>query len=125
MNMFYPFGQMDMLEVVNFVVHAAQLSSPQEVKAAFDMPRYRAAKVMRIKDYDIKVGNQANMVLIDAKDSLDAIRRQAMRKFIIKNGKVLIENQHSTIYHPSVACIQFSPNDIQGVDIYENKRSFI
>ncbi|MBE3141805.1 MAG: amidohydrolase family protein, partial [Thermoplasmata archaeon] len=102
LNMFYPFGQMDMLEVVNFVVHAAQLSSPEEVKAAFDMPRYGAAKVMRIKDYDIKVGNPANLVLIDAKDALDTIRHQAGRLFVIKNGKVLVENQRSTIFHPSV-----------------------
>ena len=39
MNMFYPFGQMDMLEVANFVAHAAHLSSPAHIQAAFDMPR--------------------------------------------------------------------------------------
>ena len=56
MNMFYPFGRMDMLEVANFVAHAAHLSSPAHIQAAFDMPRYNAARALRLPDYGLREG---------------------------------------------------------------------
>ena len=73
MNMFYPFGQMDMLEVANFVAHAAHLSSPAHIQAAFDMPRYSAARVLRLPDYGLHEGAAANLVLIPASSAVDAL----------------------------------------------------
>ncbi len=96
MNMFYPFGKMDMLEVANIVAHASHLSSPTQISAAFDMPRYAAARALRLEGYGIQVGNPANLVLIDAKSPLDALRRQPDRLFVIRLGEVLVHTERQT-----------------------------
>lgn len=92
-NMFYPFGKLDMLEVANFAAHAAQLSTPAQIQATFDMPRYNAARTLRIQEYGIRAGAPANLILIDAQSSVDAIRRQPARPLVIRHGKILFESQ--------------------------------
>ncbi len=99
-NMFYPFGKMDMLEVANYVAHTAQLSSLAEIGIAFDMPRYRAAQVLHIKGYKIEKGNPANLVLIDATSPHDALRRQADRLLVVRQGKILFESKRELTYSP-------------------------
>ncbi len=93
-NMFYPFGNMDSLSVANFVAHAAHLGSEQQILDAFDMPRYRAAKSLKIKDYGLCVGSQANLVLFKADSAADALRRQPDRLYVIHKGEVLVQCEH-------------------------------
>ena len=90
-NMFYPFGRMDPLEVALITAHAAHLASPGEIQAAFDMPRYNAARMLRLESYGVAVGAPANLVLIDAASPVEAIRRQPPRRAVIRAGRVLAE----------------------------------
>ena len=99
-NMFYPLGQMDMLEVANFVAHAAHLSSPAHLQSAFDMPRYNAARVMRLSDYGVNEKATANLVLFQADSTVDAISRQPVRSYVIRNGKVLVQNKVESYFNP-------------------------
>jgi cytosine/creatinine deaminase len=101
-NMFYPFGQMDMLEVANFVAHAAHLSSPAHIQAAFDMPRYRAARALRLSGYGVHVGAVANLVLIEAGSAAEALSRQPARPYVIREGQVLVHNVNKTEYASQV-----------------------
>lgn len=98
MNMFYPFGKMDMLEVADFVAHAAHLSSAEHIQAAFDMPRSRAARTLRLPDYGVKVGAEANLVLIPADSAADALARHPIRPYVIRRGEILVENRVETLY---------------------------
>ena len=102
MNMFYPFGRMDMLEVANFVAHAAHLSSPAHIQAAFDMPRYNAARALRLPDYGLREGSAANLVLIPAGSAVDALARHPIRPYVIRQGQVLVHNQVQTDYSSQV-----------------------
>jgi len=101
-NMFYPFGKMDPLEVANFVAHTAHLSSPVMIQAAFDMPRYHAAKTLRLPEYGIRVGNPANLVLIEAESAIDALRRQPVRSHVIREGKILVTSEYRRSFASSV-----------------------
>ncbi len=92
-NMFYPFGDMDRLSVANFVAHAAHMSSPSEIQDAFEMATYKAAKVLRLDDYGLEVGDRANLVLFNANSAADALRRQPMRLFVIREGEVLVQSE--------------------------------
>jgi cytosine/creatinine deaminase len=98
MNMFYPFGRMDMLEVAGFVAHAAHLSSAEHMQAAFDMPRSRAARTLRLEDYGIHPGAEANLVLIPAGSAADALARHPIRPYVIRQGRVLVHNRVETTY---------------------------
>ena len=102
MNMFYPFGRMDMLEVATFVAHAAHLSSPAQIQAAFDMPRYSAARVLRLPNYGLSIGAAANLVLIPADSPMDAIARHPIRPYVVRQGQILVHNQVQTDFSAQV-----------------------
>jgi cytosine deaminase len=101
-NMFYPFGQMDMLEVANFVAHTAHLSSPAQIQAAFDMPRYNAARALRLPGYGVHVGAVANLVLVEADSAAEALSRQPARPYVIREGQVLVHSVSKTEYASQV-----------------------
>jgi cytosine deaminase len=101
-NMFYPFGRMDSLDVANYVAHVAHLSSPTEIQAAFDMPRYHAAKTLNINNYGIFEGAGANLVLFDAKSAADALRRQPDRLYVIRKGEILVQSEHTLTLSPAL-----------------------
>jgi len=98
-NMFYPFGSMDMLEVAMMTAHAAHLSAPEDICTTFNMPRYNAARGRRLQNYGVYVGADANLVVIDAKSGIEALRRQPDRRYVIRNGKVVVETQTIQKWH--------------------------
>ena len=98
-NMFYPYGKMDPLEVALISAHAAHMGAPEEIQAAFDMPRYNAAKLWKIEDYGIRVGAPANLIVLDAKSSVEALRRQPDRRYVIRQGKILVETETAVTWH--------------------------
>jgi len=102
LNMFYPFGQMDPLEVANITCHAGHLTSPAQITAAFDMPRYNAARNFGLKDYGVHEGAQANLILLKATSAVDALRRKPERIVVIRHGEILVQNQMNTIFSPQI-----------------------
>ena len=91
---FYPFGQADMLEVALITAHAAHMSLPHEIETVFKMCTYNAAKILKLKDYGIKEGYKANLVILDAPTILEAIRTQPGR-IVIKDGKIIAKKVSS------------------------------
>ncbi len=78
---FYPFGNADMLQVGLITAHAAQMSLPQEIEIIFDMITYNAAKILRINNYGIEVGNDGDFVILNTDNVKDAIRLQPERLY--------------------------------------------
>ena len=98
MNMFYPFGQMDPLEVANIAAHAGHLTSPGEIQVVFDMPRYNAAKNIGLENYGVYEGADANLILLKAESAVDALRRKPERLFVIREGVILVQNTVKTSF---------------------------
>jgi len=90
---FYPFGRVDPLEVGLIAAHAAHMSMPQEIEQVFDMQTRAAARVMRLGDYGFAPGCAADLVILDAANAAEALTKQATRSVVIKNGRVIVENE--------------------------------
>ena len=101
-NMFYPFGNMNPLEVVNFSAHLGQLGTPELIEKAFRMPLYNAAKTFRVDPYGIEVGNPADFVLLPVENIVDAIRFHPAPDYVIRKGKILVENKQSRSFNLTV-----------------------
>jgi len=101
-NMFYPFGNMNPLEVVNFSAHLGQLTTPGLIEKAFRMPLDNAAKVFRIDPYGVKLGNSADLVLLPVENMVDAIRFHPTPTFVIRSGEILVETEQSQIFNLTV-----------------------
>ncbi|MFZ1399655.1 MAG: amidohydrolase family protein [Candidatus Promineifilaceae bacterium] len=100
-NMFYPFGKMDPLEVALITAHLAHLGAPHEIEAAFNMPRYHAARMWGLYNYGVFVGAAANLVILEAETAVQALRQQPANRTVIRNGRVLTERKAETIWHMS------------------------
>lgn len=98
-NMFYPFGKMDPLEVALITAHLAHLGAPHEIEAAFNMPRYHAARMWGLDNYGVFVGAAANLVILEAETAVQALRQQPANRTVIRNGRVLTERKTETIWH--------------------------
>jgi cytosine deaminase len=102
LNMFYPFGNMDVLSVANFVAHTAHMSSASEIQQVFDMPRYKAAKVLGLENYGLEVGDEANLVIFPANSAADALRRYQPRNYVIRKGEILVESEQKLTLSPKL-----------------------
>jgi cytosine/creatinine deaminase len=91
MDTFYPFGRNDPLEIAWLAAHAAHLSLPHQIEQVFAMPTTSAAKVLRLEGYGLAPGNRANAVILDARSAAEAIRYQAPRPWVIRDGRVIVE----------------------------------
>jgi cytosine deaminase len=92
-NMFYPYGQMDPLEVAMLTAHIAHLAGPEEIQVAFNMPRYNAARMWGVAPYGVCEGALANLIILDASSPVDALRRQPLRRYVIRQGEVLVRSE--------------------------------
>jgi cytosine/creatinine deaminase len=93
MDPWYPLGTGNMLQPAHMAVHACHMTSRQEVTACFDMVTENAARTLGLDDYGLAEGNRANLVLVDAPDKWDAIRRLATTTLVVKDGEVIAETR--------------------------------
>ncbi|MFQ5762399.1 MAG: amidohydrolase family protein, partial [Candidatus Bathyarchaeia archaeon] len=90
---YYPFGRMDPLEVGSFMVHTAQLGLPNEIETVYDMLTHNAAKILRLPNYGLDVGCNAELTIVDAPNAREALRLQPDRLYVIKAGRVIAETR--------------------------------
>jgi cytosine/creatinine deaminase len=87
----YSLGQGDMLEPAHMGVHVAQMTSREGMRWCFDAVTVNPAKAMHLDGYGLDKGCHADMVVLQAKDPIEAIRLKPQRLFVIKRGKVIAE----------------------------------
>ncbi len=86
----YSMGTGNMLDVAFMLVHVAQMTGIAEINACYDMITYQGAKTLNLaSDYGIEVGKPANLIVLDAIDRYDAIRRRATVKHVISQGQLI------------------------------------
>jgi cytosine deaminase len=109
MDPWYPMGSHDMLEVANMALHVGQMTGVAEIKSCFDAVTVNAAKVLNLPNYGLAVGKDADLIVLQAADAIEAIRLAAERLFVIRRGKILAETA------PRVAKLRFG-NETKDVD---------
>ena len=91
MDPWYSLGSGDMLEVAHMGLHVGQMTSQAAMRQCFEMVTTNAAKVMQLDGYGLDVGCNADFVLLQARDVIEAIRLRATRLKVFKRGKLLAE----------------------------------
>ncbi|MFD2740116.1 amidohydrolase family protein [Sulfitobacter aestuarii] len=85
----YSLGTADMLDVAFMGLHVAQMSSPDEMRKCFEMITTDNASILGLRDYGLKPGAKASLVVLDAADPIEALRLRATRLCVIAKGKVI------------------------------------
>lgn len=93
MDPFGPLGKGNMLQAAHLLAHTAHLSGNDQILQLFDMITINGAKTLNDKDYGIKVGNPADLIVLDAKKEVEAIRLTSEILYVIRQGKVILETK--------------------------------
>lgn len=99
LNPFTPFGDASLLRMANFyanVAHAAVSDFDTCLDLVTDLP----ARLMNLGDYGIKVGNPADLIVLDTKDSRFAIAELPDIMMGFKNGRQTFERPRPTLFSP-------------------------
>jgi cytosine deaminase len=85
----YSLGSADMLEVAHMGIHVAQMTSPGAMHQAFIAVTETAAKIMGLDGYGVARGCHADFVLLDAPNTVEALRLKANRLAVVRRGRVI------------------------------------
>ena len=96
MDPWYGMGSGDMLEVANMGLHVAQMTGQDAMRACFAAVTENPARILQIEGYGIAPGKNADLVILQAADPVEAIRVRATRLAVLRRGKVIAETPAQT-----------------------------
>ena len=91
MDPWYSLGSGDMLDVAHMGLHVGQLTSREAMRFCFEAVTTNPARVMNLAGYGLAIGCNADLVVLQAADPIEAIRLRARRLAVIRRGKVIAE----------------------------------
>ncbi|MBX5087713.1 amidohydrolase family protein [Rhizobium lentis] len=89
MDPWYSMGSGDMLEVGHMAIHVAQMAGIEDKKKIFDALTVNSARTMGLEGYGIEKGCNADLVILQARDTLEALRLKPNRLAVIRRGKIV------------------------------------
>jgi cytosine deaminase len=91
MDPWYPLGQGCMLEAASMGIHAQPMTSREALRWAFDAVTVNPARTLHLDGYGLDKGCNADFVLLQAADPIEAIRLKANRLKVVRRGRVIAE----------------------------------
>ena len=86
---YYPFGRNNMLEVAFLAAHLLWMTTRPELETLYDMITVHAARAMNVENHELKVGANANLVVLGQANVLEALREHSAPRFVISHGKLV------------------------------------
>lgn len=87
----YPLGNGNLLRVLDAGLHICHMMGYQDLQRCLDFVTDNSAKAMHLgENYGLVVGRPANLLILDAENDYEAVRRQAKALVSIRHGKVIM-----------------------------------
>lgn len=96
MDPWYGMGSGDMLEVAHMGLHVAQMTGQEAMRNCFAAVTVNPARILQLDGYGIAPGKNADLVILQAADPVEAIRVRATRLTVLRCGKVIAETPAQT-----------------------------
>jgi cytosine deaminase len=82
-----PYGDCSLMRIANLYANVLQLDRSQHLRECFDMLTGGSAGVLNYEDYSFTVGNPADVVILNAETSEQAVAEIAQPLAAFKNGR--------------------------------------
>ena len=89
MDPWYPLGSHDMLEVAHMALHCCHMTGIDEMISCFNAVTTNAASILHLDNYGINNGSNGDLVVLQCKDPVEAIRLKPARLFVVRRGNVI------------------------------------
>lgn len=86
----YPLGNGNMMIILDYALHLAQMMSPGEIDRALALLTDNGATTMRLGgEYGLEVGRPANFIVLDARSAFNAVYERADVVMSVRDGRRL------------------------------------
>jgi cytosine deaminase len=96
MDPWYSLGSGDMLEVAQMGLHVAQMTSQAAMRACYAAVTEVPARILGLEGYGVAEGCHADLILLQARDPIEAIRLRATRLAVLRRGRVIARSPAQT-----------------------------
>jgi len=96
MDPWYPLGGADLLDVAHMGLHLAHMTGQAQMRACFRAVTEHGARVMDLEGYGIAPGCRGDLVVLQARDPVEAIRLRPPRLWVVRRGRVIADSMRRT-----------------------------
>ncbi len=100
LNPFTPFGDCSMSRAANLYANIARLGTTAEHRACLAHITTDPARLMRLDDYGIRIGNPADLIVLDCQTAVDAVRQIATPLYGFKRGRQTFTRTPVVLHRP-------------------------
>jgi cytosine deaminase len=101
-NPFTPYGHPDLLRQALITAMVAHLGNLDQLAWLLDLITVNPARALGLQDYGLAAGCHADLVVLDATTPVQAITEQAEKLWVLKAGRVVVQNTRTTEMHVAV-----------------------
>ncbi|WP_311170192.1 cytosine deaminase [Halobellus ordinarius] len=92
----YHYGAADPLDAAFILAHYAHMAGHGDVAVLWEMLTDANATVFGAESYGLQAGNEGSLVVYDAPDPFNALRRQAPRTLVLRDGEPIARTEPRT-----------------------------
>ncbi len=100
LNPFTPFGDCSMIRMANLYANISQIGKDSDFRSCFEMVTNRPAKLMRLEDYGLEIGNPADIVVLNCRSDLAAVQEIALPLYGFKRGRKTFTHRPPILHKP-------------------------
>jgi cytosine/creatinine deaminase len=100
LNPFTPLGDGNLIRIANMQANVCQIGEAHRLRECFAMLTGRSARLMRLKDYGIAVGNPADIVVFDAATPEETIAEVRGPLAAFKRGVLTVTRPRAVLHRP-------------------------
>ncbi len=97
-NAFTPYGNGDLLQIAMLALPACHLGGADDQPSLLPMVTTHAAKALRLPNYGLEVGKDADCVLLGTQRAADAVMDIPDRDFVVKRGRIVAQSARTVRY---------------------------
>jgi cytosine deaminase len=98
LNPFTPFGDCSLVRMANLYANICQVGSAHDTRECFNMITTRSAKLMNLDDYGLQVGKAADLAVLDAESSEQAVAELSPVLYAFKRGRRTLTRQPAILH---------------------------
>lgn len=101
LNPFTPFGDCSLVRMANLYANICQVGGRQDMQECFNMITRRPARLLRLPDYGVEAGKQADLVVLDCATAEQAVAELAVPLYGFKRGRMTFSREPVKLYRPA------------------------
>ncbi len=101
LNPFTPLGDCSLLRMANLQANVCQIGQANRLRECFAMLTERSARLMNLTDYGIRVGNPADIVVLDAMTPEQAVAEITPPLAVFKHGRRTLTRPAAELHRPA------------------------